>query len=180
MNFKLIVAATSLVNTIKEAPPMDALSVEEFVSGLLFGFVQKDDLAEIQKCINNVGTLDDEVQEIIADFSKGDITDILKGVEVVGKVISQLPEDLKDCQDIQDDLTRLENYAKIFENPTELAKTVFTNFVAHDKAVLADIADLEAEIKDGSPKAFYQAGDDVADVVVQLLGPVPSAESTLF
>ena len=179
MNFRLIVAATNLANTINNSAPMDALSVEEFVAGMLYGFVQKDDLAELEKCITNLPILEQEVEEAIADFEKGDLSDILKGVEVAGKIIQQLPEDLKDCENIQDDLKRLEAYAQIFTDPTKLAETVFKNFVAHDKAVLADIEDLTEEVKDGSPKAYYQAGDDVADVVVQLLGPVPQM-NTLY
>ena len=51
-----------------------------------------------------------EVNEAITDFAKGDIQDIVAGVEVLMKVLSQLPGDLKNCKEIEPDLKRIENW----------------------------------------------------------------------
>ena len=42
---------------------------EEFVAGILYGFVKQDDLAEIQKCLTNGERLESEIEGIVADFS---------------------------------------------------------------------------------------------------------------
>jgi hypothetical protein len=66
----------------------------EFVSGIIEGLIGKNDLPEIQKCLKDSGNLDQDIEEAISDFSKGDVPDIIKGVEAVGRIIQELPVDL--------------------------------------------------------------------------------------
>ena len=68
--------------------------VEQFVAGLIYGMVGRDDLPEIEKCLQNGATLEQEITNAISDFSKGDLQDVIKGVEEVGHIITELPQDL--------------------------------------------------------------------------------------
>ena len=51
---------------------MSLEGTEEFVAGLLYGMVQKDDLPEIQKCLTNAESLEAEITNAVSDLSKGD------------------------------------------------------------------------------------------------------------
>ena len=146
---------------------MDAAGVEQFIAGLIFGMIQKDDLPEIQKCLTNAETLEQEITNAISDFSKGDLQDIIKAVEEVGHIIQELPQDLADCQDMQQDIQRIENWAQIFKHPTQLVATLTKNLLANWSAVFADVGKTE---KDWTAADYYDAGDDVADILVLSLG----------
>ena len=61
-------------------PAIDVKGVEEFVGGLMFGLINKDDLPEIQKCLSNAEGLETEITEAVQDFEKKDIGDVIKGV----------------------------------------------------------------------------------------------------
>ena len=110
---------------------MDTNDVIGFVGGLVMGLVNKDDLGEIRKCLNNVGVLQSEIQQAIGDFEKSDLTDIVNGVEIVGEIILQLPGDLSDCTSIQGDIARISNWGKIFTNPSQLITVVTSNVLMH-------------------------------------------------
>ena len=62
-------AAATIIATKYE---IDADGIEKFVSGMIFGLIQKDDLPEIQKCLANAESLEQEVTNAISDLSKGD------------------------------------------------------------------------------------------------------------
>ena len=47
---------------------------------MIFGLIQKDDLPLIQTCLTDAQTIDQEVNEVVTDFAKGDLSDIVDGV----------------------------------------------------------------------------------------------------
>ena len=55
---------------------------EEFVAGILYGLIAKDDLKLIETCLTDADGVEKEVNEAITDFMKGDIASILAGVDV--------------------------------------------------------------------------------------------------
>ena len=69
-----------------------------------------------------------------------------------------------------DDITRIEDWAKVFEQPLTLAKKVSKNWLLHGTEVKKDIADEEA---DWSSKAYFNAGKDAA-AAIELLVPFES------
>ena len=71
--------------------------VLEFVTGLLDGLVQDNNMDAIKPCLGDAEGLQVELTEAVADFAKKDIADIIKGVSVVGKMIGTIDDDLKDC-----------------------------------------------------------------------------------
>jgi len=94
----------------------------------------------------------------------------------MGQVIEQFPTDLKDCQAIQGDLKRIETWAQIFKDPKKLAMTFASNFVMHFREVTNDIATNVEDLKEGK---FYDAGDELADILTLTLGKVPAREHNL-
>ena len=111
---KVIVAATAAYFAI------DIQDATKLLSGIVFGLVQDDKLAEIEKCLGNAESVSEELNDAITNFMKGDLTSIMAGVADLGKIMAQLPEDLKDCENMQEDLTRIEAWSTIFADPWKL------------------------------------------------------------
>ena len=156
----------------KESLEINPEQTAEFVAGIIEGLIGKNDLPEIQKCLKDSGNLDQDIEEAISDFSKGDVPDIIKGVEAVGRIIQELPVDLQDCGDIQDDVTRIEKWATIFEHPETLVETILANAIKNHEEVITDAGKI---VTDWNSDDFAQSGEDVGEVLVLLIGPVPSA-----
>ena len=152
---------------------MDIEGAEQFVAGMIYGLIQKDDLPEIEKCLKNGETLEMEITNAISDFSKGDIQDMIKAVQELGQIVKELPQDLDDCKSMDDDIKKIENWAKIFENPVTLVSTLTKNLLANWKDVSADISKATA---DYNAAKYYDAGEDVADTIVLAVGPISRAE----
>ena len=137
--FKALVIASAVTMNLPE--------VEQFLAGLILGLIQKDDLAKIQKCLTDGTGLASEISTAIADFEKGDLADIIAGVEEVGKIIQELPDDLGDCKDMSADIQRIETWAQIFKHPEQLIETLTTNIIKNFSEVTGDIGKIEADFK---------------------------------
>ena len=96
---------------------IDIQQAEEFLGGIIYGLIQKDDLKNIETCLKDADTVEQEINEAVTDFMKGDLNDILAGITVLGKLIQELPQDLGDCEAMQSDVARIEKWATIFTDP---------------------------------------------------------------
>ena len=147
--------------------------VEELLGGMMYGLIQKDDLSNIEKCLTDADQVVAEVNEAVADIMKEDISDILAGVEVLGKLAMELPDDFQNCEDMQADATKISNWvSSLIASPTKTAEMVATNAVTHFSAILADVNKSSSDIASND---YYTAGQDIADVVIQLLGAIPAS-----
>jgi predicted RNA-binding protein YlqC (UPF0109 family) len=144
--------------------------VEQFVAGLFKGLVDKDDLNNIKQCMKDAGTLDTELQTAIADFEKKDVADIIAGAKIVGNMVGQLSTDLSDCKSMSTDVQRVEKWAQIFKNPKALEKLLLENTIKHIGAIKTDITNITS---DASSKNYEDLGVQVADLLIQEVGPVP-------
>ena len=153
-------------------PMIDANGVINFMDGLIFGLTQKEDLKEIQQCMTHASDLALQITAAVEDFEKKDLEDILKGIGEIGKIIEEIPNDFADCSTMQGDLKRIESWGKIFENPVELAKVLGQNVLKNFQPILGDISKIPTDFSGGQ---FKNAGEDVADIMVLSLGPIPEA-----
>ena len=87
-----------------------------------------------------------------------------------------MPTDLGECKSMQDDIDRIEKWAEIFKNPTELIKVLTANIIQNIPTIEQDVMKTMTDIS--SNEMFY-AGEDVADIMVLALGPVPEMPETL-
>merc|ERR1712100_251881 len=118
------------------------------------------------------GNVEKVITDAVSDIEKGDVTDIIKGVTELGQLISLLPADLQDCQGMQADIQRIENWASIFKDPSKLASTVATNVIKNFGEITSDVTKIGTDF--GGQK-YEAAGEDIADMLVATLGPVPAA-----
>ena len=152
---------------------MNIEGTEEFVAGLMYGLIEKDDLPEIQKCMKNADALEAEITNVVSDISKGEFQDVLKAVQEIGQITKELPQDLDECKAIDDDVAKIEAWAAIFANPTKLVATLSKNLLANWKNVEADI---NTTTSDWNAAKYYNAGEDVADMVVLSVGPISEGD----
>lgn len=167
----IIVAATA--NTYLYQYAVNLPDAEEFVAGMIMGLIQKDDLKNIQQCMTDGDTVEKEITQAVSDIEKGDISDIIAGVQILGTLVQQLPADLQHCKGMQADLARIEKWAEIFKNPTQLIQTLTTNVIKNFGEITGDVSKIGTDF---SGQKYEQAGVDVADILVATLGPVPAAQ----
>merc|ERR1719465_85137 len=110
------------------------VDVVDFIDGLIFGLLQKEDLPEIQACIQH------------------------------------LPNDFKDCDSMQGDLKRIEKWGEVFKNPVALIQLLTTNVIKNFANITKDISSIPTDFNNHQ---FKNAGEDIADIMVQSIGPVP-------
>ena len=75
--------------------------VAELLAGVIEGMIGSNDLPEIQKCLSDSSGLEKEISEAIADFEKGDVGDIIAGIQIMVGVVQEFPKDLQDCEGSQ-------------------------------------------------------------------------------
>ena len=166
-----VLSSLALV-AVSEYYAISIQQAEEFIGGILYGLIQKDDLKAIETCLKDGDQVEKEVNEAIEDFMKGDVASILDGVEVIGTLLTELPEDLQDCQAIQGDLTRISDWISgLVSDPVELAKLLATNIIKNFSKITADINDTSADI---AKEDYYSAGEEIADIVTLSIGTVPA------
>lgn len=154
-------------------PMIDPSQVINFMDGLILGLTQKEDLKEITQCLTHVSDLATQITAAVEDFEKGDLEDILKGVGEIGTIIQNVPNDFQDCTSMQGDLDRITKWGQIFKDPVKLAQVLGTNVIAHFTQITADVQKIPTDFTSGQ---YKDAGEDIADIMVQALGPVPEGK----
>ena len=76
---------------------------------------------------------------------------------------------------MDDDIAAIKVWAQIFKDPVALAETIGKRWLFHGTAVKADIAKEQA---DWHAEHYFDAGDDTAAALVELLGPIESIHFT--
>jgi len=163
------VAATMLVAEQYDLKPKDA---GDFMAGLVEGLLKKDDFKEFKLCIDGAASLENKVATALGEILKGDIGDIVNGFEDLYSAMGDFPMDFENCQQIQEDMARIESWGQIFHDPKKLALTVATNMLMNFGKISADFVALQSDVKAGK---FEVSGEDVADIMVLTIGKVPEA-----
>merc|ERR1712100_242380 len=141
----LIVAASA--NTALYQYMVNLPEAEEFLAGMIEGLIQKDDLKNIQTCLTDGDTVVAEITSAVSDIEKGDVADIIKGVQVLGTLIGQLPDEFQHCKSMDADVQRIENWAKIFQNPSQLIQTLTTNLIKNFGEITGDVSKVSTDFQ---------------------------------
>ena len=169
--------ATALAGILATNYQMDVAGVEDFVAGLMLGLIKKNDLPEIQKCLQNSSSLEVEITNAVSDISKGDIPDIIKGVQEIGQIVKELPTDLADCKNLTADIQKIEAWATIFSDPKKLLPTLAENVIHNFGQISSDVSKVSTDF---SGKSYENAGEDIADILVESVGPIGEVIMSLY
>ena len=129
-------------------------------------FLSDGDLPEIDSCYAGTSDLTQYVEEIIYDIENIKIFEALEAIELF---IFHFQLDLQPCMHMSEDIQAIKDWAMIFTDVTKLIETVTEHYLLHGRKIKADIDDFKTSEAAGN---YFQAGSDIADIVVQLLGPV--------
>ena len=163
---------------VASAPQMYDINInglQLFAGGLVDGLVMKDNLPELQKCLGDVKTLEPEVVKIANEFAKGDLTDVIAAVKDTIALVKELPTDLQDCKNVQDDLTKLKTWQQEFMTPEGEVK-IAENVMANWATIQADIGTINQDFQE---EHFVEAGETAADVVILALGKLEMPAPTV-
>ena len=144
----------------------DVLAVPEFVAGIMYGFTGDNNLPEIEVCYHGSKTIESDAVKVLHDLEGLDFFHSLRDGK---KFMNDIHGALSNCEGMEDDLARLAAWGSIFTEPVHLAEAVGKNWLYHHGEFNDD---LKREKIDWDNKEYFNAGVDVADALVVLLGPV--------
>ena len=99
-----------------------------------------------------------------------DLSNIAEGLSELYRALEKLPTELDTCSAIQGDLTRIEAWGQIINDPQQLIQVVSQNLIAHHLQIMNDLSVLRTDVSEGK---FGDAGETAADLMIQTIGEVP-------
>ena len=83
-----------------------------------------------------------------------------------------MPAALKTCENMDENIAVIEDWASIFEKPKKLAESLVAHYMMHRMKIQDDIKTLET---DWDSQDYFKAGKDLADISVLALGPIQTS-----
>ncbi len=124
-----LVGMLVLVNVTTAVPSfINPGEAADIVVGLVGAVVKKDNLDEIKGCISDTEGLTQDIDSVISELRKGNPAGLTKGLMDTKKLIETLPSTLERCVKVGN-MTRFNNFAKIFSKPGELAQRMSYNMM---------------------------------------------------
>ena len=164
--------AHPIVMALYATVSIDLTGVEEFVAGVVEGFVNKNDLNEIKACLTDADTLEGEIEAIVKDLETLNINNIVDAVKKIVTLVQQIPGDLKNCEGIQGDLSKITNWASHID-----VTKIPTNVIEHLSPIMKDVQTITTDFQSNN---YLDAGEQVADIAIEVLGPVPANSTGLI
>lgn len=95
-----------------------------------------------------------------------------KAIDDNAKFAQALDDALSECTGMDDDFHRIGEWAAIFGEPLKLAETVGERWLIHKRGIKKSWSQEQQDWADGK---YFDAGEDTADCLVKLIGPVPDS-----
>ena len=77
-----------------------AMSIPDYVAGLIFGLTGDNNLEELQSCFHVTSDIETQAKLVVSDFAEAHI---IHALEDLGSLASMLPPALSTCEGMQDD-----------------------------------------------------------------------------
>ena len=149
----------------------DVMAVPDFVAGFVFGMTADNHLSEIEACMTDGELMVDEIESGIASFKKGGKKADIHAIIELGLAVVQIPKALKTCKSMGDNISAIESWAAIFEEPKVLAKTVGKHYLFHGMQMKSDIISIKSDWESAN---FFKSGVDLAALMNVAVGPIES------
>jgi len=126
---------------------------------------------DIYPCFTDVQHGAADLEAAIVDFKqKEDMTKIVDGLMHVGKILVNVPEDVRQCTKTKSVILALSKWVGTFKNPAAAIPTIMTNMGGH----YVDIIHQLDQFNQASAKQDYtSAGADISKILVDAIGPLP-------
>jgi len=159
-----------VVSSSEAAVSIDPASVPEFVAGVVEGFVHKNDLTEIEGCLTNAKTLEGEIKVIVQDLSTHGVSQIEDAVMKIVTLVQQIPDALKNCKGIHGDIQKIKTWAQNIDT----SKIPF-HVIEHHTVIMNDVETITTDFKNNK---YFDAGEQVAAIAIEVLGALPTPAPT--
>ena len=145
---------------------MELKNVVVFGWGFAKEFAVENNLSEVVACVNDAGSLETEVDEIIADIKKMEPVSIFDAAKKIVSLLKELPSELQTCKDMKTDFDKIDHW--------------LLNVISHPQAVVSHVIKNIGDITKSIPKMIddlnlddaKHAGKDLAHIVVDIFGNV--------
>ena len=158
-----------MMSSFAPSANLTAMAIPDFIAGFIYGMTGDNHLEEIEGCFDAGQDLVTDAQEAVAELKAGHL---ISGLGKVGEALEQLESSVDTCQGMDDDIAAIKEWAVIFKDPAKLAKVAGKNWLFHGVEIKKDLAE---EQDDWAAGNWFDAGEDTADALVTLLGPIESA-----
>ena len=159
---------------LAEASNGAIMASADFVAGFVYAMVGINHLTEIEACYQGGELMYQEIETGIADIKAGGWNYDTQAALEFALVALQIPQTIKTCENMGDDIAAIESWASVFKNPAQLAAKVSKHWVFHKSEIKADIEALEL---DWQNKSYFLAGQDLAAALTLAVGPIESTNS---
>ena len=170
MNSKFFVAGAMMVG---QQFGLTLFEVTQFLNGVMFIMVVKDNVNEINTCFKDVDGAVQNVSTAIEDFKIQDASHIVDGIAKLGTVMVNIQKDTTDCTHMHEDMARVAAWAEIFKNPMAALPFIFTNVTSNWVAIIDHLDHLNFNY---SLQRWYRMGRYAGLIMVEVLGPLPGTE----
>lgn len=143
---------------------------EEFMAGLLWGFIGDNHLDEIQTCLKDAGEAIKDVESVVSDVTSGKWTTAADDVKKTAKLIPTMFGSSGDCTNLMKDVKSIEEWANM--GWLKLAEDVAKDMLFHRSEIEKDAKAISSDWNAGD---YYKSGEDLADLLTLSLGPINSA-----
>lgn len=126
-------------------------------------------MQELNSCYDGGQGFIDDVKKALGDIESGDY---ISAVGDFGTLVTEMPEALENCKNMNADLNKISEWALLFTEPYALAQEVMSNYMAHGADIMAGIAKEKRDWADGN---YFKAGLETAQVL-NLLVPIHNNE----
>ena len=136
------------------------------VLGFVKGFVERNDLKNMEACADDLESIEKEIEEIIPELQSLDPTQIVDAVQKLIKIVQDALGDVDTCKAMNTDLQKVEDWAKnVVSHPTSIVNHV----LMHIGGIITAIKDATADAASGD---MEKLGDDMAEICVDVFGKV--------
>ena len=141
-------------------------SAAQFAEGFINEFSDKNGLHALKDCVSSFHSVEGELKTIVDDFKTLNPVKMFDGAKLLMSLLTDLPGDLKACETIQGDVTKITAWGQnVINHPTAIMANVMTNM----GDIMSEIPKVNTELSNGN---YTLAGDDTAVVVVDVFGTV--------
>ena len=162
----LTVAIGPIKTTETEDLGLDLMMLPDLAAGFVYGMVGDNKLTEFEACYSGVAPLEQYLMAALKDVEGFHLIKALKQFELF---VYNLQTDVAPCENMGDDIKKIEQWAQIFKTPKDLITTATKHYLFHKADITTDIASIKSDF---GAKSYFKTGKDAADMLTLLVGPI--------
>jgi hypothetical protein len=132
------------------------------LGGFSAGISREDNLTDVKTCIADIESVKSEITNAVSDIKAGGFEEYLAALKEFGDIAMKIPTDIKDCEIVMTDISRVQEWSSLFMTPFKLYEKITKNYLVK----LAPICtDMEDAIKAYDTSDFYTFGYKFGDAL---------------